>query len=768
MSSFRDMQNDEEIIKNVENTNTNTNTPYRSIKILLIALLIIIIVAAAITIPLVLIKSKDNNKKVEETDIIHIDIVDIEINKNNLIKTEFYEDFDIPSDGKLQVVGKDFSQKNHTLIIGNNNNKFIIDNNGMIEGVTKKDFPLYYSFNETITNGSYLFKEVKCFKEIDLSKMDSSKMIDATKMFENSNFKNIYFGISNESDIENYEDPEDIEFNIEDTYEENELFFDGIFNIETDIRLLTEDSENNERKEYFDTTKIESAEGMFLNCQNLTKIQLPSSFNVGKNAKEMFKGCSNLEEINTTFITSTEIEEMESMFEDCTSIKEISFSNNFLTGEVKSLNNVFKNTNLNLLDLSHLRLYSLENSSNILEGSLIQGTLKLGKDYKNEESRDNFLKEIAKVTDSDTNVFTPQGTEINEIFQDIYYTEKKETITVKEINVDYNIRYKENQKYKLYSKNLHIGLGWAYNSRNIYDLDSSVLTFDSHFNYLNRVNYQQLTIYNGAIELNGDDVTGMGDGDDEEIRILLDKLPSNVKIVTVQLNSFRGNSLKNVKSAYIRLSSQLEIIGTYSISKAGSNIGLLIGYFTKTNSNNWYFKPLNKVIPGNIVTDSISSIREILRKDSPDSDDTSNISEDYYLQNARKIGKHLHWCGDPHIPPREGWDCPLSSSDKNKCWFCKYGCAVSSYLHSVGKEPNEQNIKNCVNNNADMNWEKFGYRYGDTYHDNCFGKIIKSDGHTHFVHIMKVYDDGSCDIFDPNGGRRKGNINEFSSFLINN
>ena len=236
-------------------------------------------------------------------------------------------------------MGKEFSQKNSTLIIGTNNNKFIINNNGIIEGVTKKDFPLYYSFNETITNGSYLFKDVTCFKEIDLSKMDSSKMIDATKMFENSNFENIYFGINNESIMENFEDFEENEIIIEGSDdEENGYFSDEIFMITdgNDFRHLSENSENDGRKEYFDTTKIESAEGMFLNCQNLTKIQLPSSFNVGKNAKEMFKGCSKLEEVNTTFITSSEIEKMEAMFEDCTSIREISFSNNFLTGEVKS------------------------------------------------------------------------------------------------------------------------------------------------------------------------------------------------------------------------------------------------------------------------------------------------------------------------------------------------------------------------------------------------------------------------------------------------
>ena len=291
------------------------------------------------------------------------------------------------------------------------------------------------------------------------------------------------------------------------------------------------------------------------------------------------------------------------------------------------------------------------------------------------------------------------------------------------------------------------------------------MTFNANLNWLDKVNFQKLTTYNGAIKLNGDDITGIGDGDDEEINILLNLLPSYVKIFTVQLNSYRRNSLKNVKSAYIRLSSQSDIIGTYSIDKAGDNIGLLIGYFSKSESNAWYFKPSNKVIPGHIVTESIDSIQEILRNDSSISNE---VNEDVYLQTSRKIGNHLHWCGDPHIPQREGWDCPLNDSDTNKCWFCKYGCAVSSYLHFTGEVPNEENIKKCVNSNADMDWGKFGYYYGYSYHDNCFGKIIKSDGSTHFVHIMRIYEDGTCDIFDPNGGRRVGNINEFSSFLVKN
>ena len=89
-------------------------------------------------------------------------------------------------------------------------------------------------------------------------------------------------------------------------------------------------------------------------------------------------------------------------------------------------------------------------------------------------------------------------------------------------------------------------------------------------------------------------------------------MPSEAQIFTVQLNSFRGNSLKDVKSAYIRLSTETDVIGTYSITDAGDNIGLLIGCFSKDSSNKWEFRPLNRIIPGRVVTNSVSSIQVIL------------------------------------------------------------------------------------------------------------------------------------------------------------
>ena len=50
------------------------------------------------------------------------------------------DDFAIPSNGKLQIVGADFQNKKNIVIFGINNSKFSIDDKGTIQGVTKKKY----------------------------------------------------------------------------------------------------------------------------------------------------------------------------------------------------------------------------------------------------------------------------------------------------------------------------------------------------------------------------------------------------------------------------------------------------------------------------------------------------------------------------------------------------------------------------------------------------------------------------------------------------
>ena len=84
-------------------------------------------------------------------------------------------------------------------------------------------------------------------------------MIDASNMFENSNFEEIYFGTENESYLTNLESNSSIrrlDENSENITQETTEYFEE-----------QHDSENKNRKEYFDTKKIGSASiSSFFQC----------------------------------------------------------------------------------------------------------------------------------------------------------------------------------------------------------------------------------------------------------------------------------------------------------------------------------------------------------------------------------------------------------------------------------------------------------------------------------------------------------------------
>ena len=55
------------------------------------------------------------------------------------------------------------------------------------------------------------------------------------------------------------------------------------------------------------------------------------------------------------------------------------------------------------------------------------------------------------------------------------------------------------------------------------------------------------------------------------------------------------------------------------------------------------------------------------------------------------------------------------------------------------------------------------YCFNEKEYINSEGEKVKS---VHFVHIKKIYDDGFCDVFDPNGGNKRMKLTDFNDFII--
>ena len=112
-------------------------------------------------------------------------------------------------------------------------------------------------------------------------------------------------------------------------------------------------------------------------------------------------------------------------------------------------------------------------------------------------------------------------------------------------------------------KKLLVGLGWdvnAFDTGAAFDLDASAFMVgesgkcasDKDFIF-----YGNLEHPGGGVKHMGDNLTGEGEGDDEQIRIELDKVPAGISriafAVTIYDAETRGQNFGQVANAYIRV-----------------------------------------------------------------------------------------------------------------------------------------------------------------------------------------------------------------------
>lgn len=127
-----------------------------------------------------------------------------------------------------------------------------------------------------------------------------------------------------------------------------------------------------------------------------------------------------------------------------------------------------------------------------------------------------------------------------------------------------------------------MGLGWDVakkgglfgffgNSGSI-DLDASCFMFDNNNQLVDLVYFGQLRSKDGSIIHTGDNLTGEGDGDDEQIIVDLPKVPSNIKSLVFTVSSYRGQSFKDVENAFCRLTDVSgKEIAKYDLSAQGNH-----------------------------------------------------------------------------------------------------------------------------------------------------------------------------------------------------
>ena len=125
------------------------------------------------------------------------------------------------------------------------------------------------------------------------------------------------------------------------------------------------------------------------------------------------------------------------------------------------------------------------------------------------------------------------------------------------------INLQKGQRENINAPKFTIGLGWDTNSSSTgsgFDLDASVFILgenkkvisDAHFIF-----YNNLSSPDNAVMHTGDNLTGDGDGDDEQIKIDLTKINDAVKeicvVVTIHDAEARKQNFGQVRNSFIRI-----------------------------------------------------------------------------------------------------------------------------------------------------------------------------------------------------------------------
>ena len=140
-----------------------------------------------------------------------------------------------------------------------------------------------------------------------------------------------------------------------------------------------------------------------------------------------------------------------------------------------------------------------------------------------------------------------------------------------------------------------MGLGWdAIKKKGLFgfgartesvDLDASCLLFDENGRAVDAVWFRQLKSKDGSIVHTGDNRTGAGEGDDEQIVVDLSHVPPQVRALVFTVNSFTGQNFSQVENAYCRIvnAANQQEVARYDLSVQGAHTAQIMAKLYRHN-----------------------------------------------------------------------------------------------------------------------------------------------------------------------------------------
>lgn len=155
-------------------------------------------------------------------------------------------------------------------------------------------------------------------------------------------------------------------------------------------------------------------------------------------------------------------------------------------------------------------------------------------------------------------------------------------------------------------KNIIVGCGWSVNTsgQDNYDLDISAFLLNANHRVVNATT--QVVYFNQmrqqGIFLEGDNLTGSGDGDDERIHVALEEIPSDIEEIIFNVNIYDARRKKQtfgmIRNSYIRLLNEdndEKELCKYQLKESASNsTALTFAKLFRTPDGGWSFEAIGE------------------------------------------------------------------------------------------------------------------------------------------------------------------------------
>ncbi|PAW63523.1 MAG: Tellurium resistance protein terZ [Verrucomicrobiia bacterium Tous-C4TDCM] len=168
-----------------------------------------------------------------------------------------------------------------------------------------------------------------------------------------------------------------------------------------------------------------------------------------------------------------------------------------------------------------------------------------------------------------------------------------------------------------------MGLGWdAKKTKGFFgmgskdqeiDLDASCVLFDEARQPLDAIFFGQLASRDGSIQHTGDNRTGAGDGDDEQIIVDLSRVPSTVKSIMFLVNSFTGQNFSQIENAFCRVvnGANGQELARYDLTCNGAHTAMLMAK-VYLHSGEWKMHAIGENATGRTFQDMMPAMQAAL------------------------------------------------------------------------------------------------------------------------------------------------------------